>query len=258
MQLAGAEAQLNSTKDRLVETDPVVGRLEQDIVSVRSDLALLRARYTEQHSSVQAAERKLSRLEEERAELVRAHEAPVPADANRMWNMAAVATTKADGSQPLLVSQVVLLQAAQARVGQLTGEVTNLRATVRELRARVEASGEVERQLRDREREVQVTSELVAQLRKRFDMAQVTGDLSRFQAPHRIAIIDQPTEPTAPMRPMTLLFTLGGLVAGIAFGIGLAAIMEMMDTTVRTARLMQRLTGVPVLARVTPIQAQPI
>ncbi len=248
--LAGAEAQYVSMRLRLAQTDPVIGRLEQDIVSVRGDLALLRARYTEQHSLVQAAARKLERLEEEHAQLISAPSPVVPADADRMWNMAAVAVVRPDGSQPLLVSQAALLEQARLRVEQLRSEVANLRTAATELRARVESSGEVERQLRDLDREVQDASELVGQLRRRFDMAQVTGDLSRFQAPQRIAVIDRPVEPTSPTKPMMLLFTLGGLVAGIALGAGMAALMEFMDTTIRTARSMQRITGLPVLARI--------
>ncbi len=254
VQLSGAEAQLASSRDRLAQTDPVIGRLEQDIVTVRSELALLRARYTDQHSSVQAAQRKLERLEEERADLMNATQRPPPADAERMWNMASVATARADGSQPLLVSQATVLEQARIRVEQLRSEVANLRGLAKELRTRVETSGEVERQLRDQDREVAVASDLVAQLRRRFDMAKVTGDLSRFQAPQRIAVIDRPVDPARPMQPMALLFTIGGLIGGIALGIGLATIMELMDTTVRSARAMQRLTGVPVLARINPLE----
>lgn len=256
VQLAGAEAQLASMTDRMAQTDPVVGRLEQDIVTVRSELVLLRARYTEEHSAVVAAAHKLARLEEEREVLTRAPAPPQTGNAERMWNMAAVATVRADGAQPLLISQAATLEQARLRVDQLRSEVANLRGTATELRARLENSGEIERSLRDQEREVGVAGDLVAQLRRRFDMAKVTGDLSRFQAPQRIAVIDRAFEPTAPMRPMVLLFTLGGLVAGIALGIGLAALLELMDTTVRTARMMQRITGVPVLARIGSIERQ--
>jgi len=254
VQLSGAQAELTGIQSRLSQTDPVVGQMETQIVAARGELALLRARYTEEHSMVQAAERKIERLDEERAELIQAAVPPVPEDADRMWNMAAVATSRADGSQPLLVSQVALLQQARIHVDQLRSEVENLQGMVKELQTRVSSSGEVEHQLNDQEREVTVTAELVGQLRRRFDMAKVTGDLSRFQAPHRIAVIDEPTEPTQPMKPTTLLFTLGGLAAGIALGIGLAILMELMDTSVRTARQMQRLTGVPVLARIVPME----
>ncbi len=255
VQLAGADAQFTSIRRRLAQTDPVIGRLEQDIVSVRGELALLRARYTDAHTSVQGAERRLIRLEEERIEVMRAN-TNVSSDADRMWNMAAVATTRADGSQPLLVSQATMLEQARLRVDQLRSEVANLRGTFDALRLRVENSGEVERQLRDHERDVQGSSDLVTQLRRRFDMAKVTGDLSRFQAPQRIAVIDRPTEPTRPIRPMALLFTLGGLAAGLALGIGLTTLLELMDTSIRSARQMKRVAGLPVLARIGPLERQ--
>ena len=254
VELSGAEAQLASTVERMSQTDPVVGRLEQDIVAVRSELALLRSRYTEQHSAVLAAERKLQRLEEERNDLLKTVTAPAPGDAHRVENMASAAASRADGSQPLLVSQAASLEAARARVDQLRSEIANLRSLVTELRARVESSGEVERTLRDKEREVTVASDLVAQLRRRFDMAKVTGDLSRFQAPQRIAVIDRPVDPTKPIQPVGVLFTVGGLFGGIFLGIGLATLMEMMDGTIRTARAMQKLAGVPVLARIAPLE----
>ncbi len=254
VELSGAEAQVVSMNDRLAQADPVVGRLEQDIVGVRSELALLRSRYTEQHSAVVAAARKLARLVDERDELLRKVATPGPGDAERVVNMASAAATRADGGQSLLVTQASSLEAAKNKVQQLRSEVENLKIQVAELRTRVDNSGEIERVLRDKEREVTVASDLVAQLRRRFDMAKVTGDLSRFQAPQRIAVIDRPVDPLKPMKPVALLFTLGGLFGGIFLGIGIAVMMEMMDSTVRTARALQKLVGVPVLARITPLE----
>jgi len=251
--LAGATAELSSMNERLVQTDPVLGQIEQDIVSTRGELALLRARYTEAHSKVQAAARRLERLNDERAELL-SHHVTQPADAGRVWNMASAQAARPDGVQPLLVSQATMLEQARIHVNQYTSEVANLRGAITALNARIGQSGEVARELADREREVQVQSDLVAQLRRRFDMAKVTGALSRYQAPQRIAVIDRPVEPKHPVKPMALLFTLGGLVAGIALGIGLAAIMELSDTTVRHIRMLHEATGLPVLARINALE----
>lgn len=55
-----------------------------------------RTRHTDANTSVQAAERRLIRLEEERIEGMRAN-AHVLGDADRMWNMAEIVTTRADG-----------------------------------------------------------------------------------------------------------------------------------------------------------------
>lgn len=252
-ELAGAEAQLASVRQRLAETDPVIGRLEQDIVSTRSELAVLRSRYTDEHSKVQAAERKLQRLEDERGEQLRAAANVPPMDTDRVVNLAAVAAMRGDGSQPLLVSQAALMQAARVKVDELRSEVVNLQKSIDELTSRIANAGEVERELAGLDREVKVAAELQEQLRKRYDMAKVTGELSRHQQPTRVAVIDRPFVPTQPTKPVTLLFTVGGLVGGLVLGIGLAAMLEIGDTTIRTARAMQRLTGVPVLARIMPL-----
>lgn len=253
--LAGAEAEIKDMSARLAQTDPVMGQLEQDIVATRSELALLRARYTDKHSRVQAAERRLVHLLEERTDLL-AHPSADPADDGRAWNMASAAAARPDGTYPLLVAQAAAFEKSRLRVAQLKSEVRNLNDTIASLQMRVSQSGEIARELADREREVQVAGELVTQLRKRFDMAKVTGALSSYQEPERIAIIDRPEEPTRPTKPMALLFTLGGLFAGLALGIGLAALVELADTSVRSTRMLRELTGVPVLARVGPLEAK--
>lgn len=249
VRLAGAEGEIGAMRERLLQTDPVIGRVEADIVAATGELALLRARYTGAHSRVQAAERRLERLEEERGTMLRAAARARPIDIGRFWNLAAVATGAGDGSQPLLVSQVGALEAARTRVEQLRAETANLRAAAEELARRVAASGEVERGLRALERDVAVKAELVQALRRRHEQARVTADLAQQQAPERIKIIDRPFTPSAPTRPMPMLFALAGLIAGLALGAGLAALLEITDTSVRRIRDLEKLTGVPVLAR---------
>nr|WP_294564767.1 hypothetical protein [uncultured Rhodopila sp.] len=256
VKLAGAQTDFDTTRARLSQTDPVIGRLEQDIVTTRGDLAVLRSRYTDEHSKVQAALRKLQRLEEERASLVASGQQAAPADVDRMWNMAAVARKEGDGSQPLLVSQVAMLEAARTRLQEMQSETENLRRSIAELSASVEASGDVEREFDKRQRSVTETLDLVQSLQKRFDMAKVTGELSRFQAPERIKVIDKPAVPTKPMKPLTVLFAVGGLAGGLFLGAGLAVLVELSDTTVRRIRQMEKLTGVPVLGRLAVAEAE--
>ncbi len=251
--LAGAASEFAETRSRLARTDPVIGRLEQDIVATRGDLALLRSRYTDDHSKVQAAQRRLDRLEEERAALLKAGTELTAADVDRMWNLAAVAKKEGEGAQPLLVSQVATLEAARTRLEQVKSELANLQKSVAELGAALEESGEVERELGKRQRAVAETQDLVQSLRKRFEMAKVTGELSRFQAPERIKVIDRPAVPSRPMKPLALLFALGGFGGGLGLGIGLAVLLELSDTSIRRIRQMEALTGLKVLARIAPL-----
>ena len=250
VRLAGAEREVASVADRLLATDPVVGRVEQDIVAALAELSALRSRYTDSHSRVQGALNRLERLEQERATLLeRAGKATV-FDTTSLWNFAAVAAQRADGSQPLLVSQVAALEAGRARLEQLRGETANIRTAASDLEAQIAGSGEVERELKGLEREVAVKAELTQQLRTRFERARVTADLARQQAPERIKIIDRPYEPTAPTKPMTMIFALAGIGAGLALGAGLTILLELLDGTLRRIRETEKLVGVPVLARI--------
>jgi len=64
--MAGASKSLGGLDAQLSKTNPVVGRLEDQIIRLNGDLALLRARYTDKHSKIQAVLRKLRSLESER------------------------------------------------------------------------------------------------------------------------------------------------------------------------------------------------
>jgi polysaccharide chain length determinant protein (PEP-CTERM system associated) len=247
--LAGAEREIASVSERLLTTDPVLGRIEQDMVAATVELSALRARYTDAHSKVQAALARLEGLEQERAGLMARANRAATFDRATLWNFAALAAVRPDGGQPLLVSQVAALEAGRARVELLRGETANIRASVAALEADVAGSGEVERDLRRLEREVAVKAELTQALRTRYERARVTADLATQQAPERIKVIDRPYEPTAPVKPMTLIFALAGIFGGLAIGIGLAILMELLDGTLRRIRETEKLLGVPVLAR---------
>ncbi len=267
-QLAGARGEFEGLRSRIAATDPVVGRLEQDIVSATSELANLKARYTESYSGVQAAERRLDHLEEMRRTVLArasdraagdaAHKPGEPDQAymDKLWNMAATTPEGhgADGDgAPMLVSQVVALQAAKGKVDQLRAETENIRQAVATIERQLASSGQIERELRELERDLDTKTNLVAEMSKRYERAQVSSDLTRYQAPDRVKVVDPPSDPDVPLHPVTLLFTLAGIFGGLAFGIGLAVAMEIVDPAIRRTRDMARVAGAPVLARLGPL-----
>lgn len=256
MDLAGAKATLESVRSRLADTNPVVGQIEQKIVETVGGLAVLRARYTDEHYEVAALKRRLGRLQQERADILLAARDLKLVDIDRLWNIA-VSGENRDGkaTQPLMVAQLQQLQDAQARIQSLTQEVATVEADVKQVEAMVVAFGEVERTLKRLEREVAMKRQLHDGLKERFQMARVTADLGAFEAPERIRVIDMPVEPTAPTTPGLVLFLAAGIFGGIALGIGLAAFAEVADGTVRSAKQLADLTGLPVLTRMPSLGA---
>lgn len=253
-EMAGASKSLGGLDEQLSKTNPVVGKLEEQIVAIRSELALLRARYTDDHSSVQGALRKLRRLEEERERLLQQNERPV--DADKLWQIASTAQENPDGkmqSQPLLVSQLQNLQQERSKVDSLAEEIKTLKGMIADLEQKTSVSGSEEQTLGKLERDLKVKRNLYEELLRRYEMARVTGSLGAFQQNKSVKVIDQPYTPTAPSNLPVILFAIGGLFGGLFLGSGMALVLELSDTSIRRREQLEALTGAPVLSRIPPL-----
>ena len=254
-ELAGAEQSLGGIDQQLSRINPVLGKIEEQIVDIRGQLALLRARYTDNHSEVQAALRKLRRLEDERRKILDQDGTRV--DTKQLWDIASQSvTTGNEGAQPLLISQLELLQSQRSRYSALREEVHRLQQDVESLERKTAEFGKHERALNKLERDLNVKRELYEELLHRYEMARVTGSLGKFEQSKRVKVIDQPFTPTAPSNLPLVLYLLGGLLGGIALGAGLGLTAELLDGTVRRRDRVEQLLGIPVLSRVPPMRPQ--
>jgi polysaccharide chain length determinant protein (PEP-CTERM system associated) len=255
MELATAEKLFADLRQRIASTNPVVGRLEEAIVQASSELAALRARYTDEHSDVLAVERKLARLQDERQAILESSAQFQQMDIDRLWNMAAGADTGDDkAAAPLLISQVQRLQDAEARRTTLRQDVDQLTRTIDEIQGSIAQFAPIEQHQKRLERAVEVARELHDSLAKRSEMAKLTGALGRYETPERIKIIDPPADPTGPVTPGRALFILGALIAGIVMGCGLATLLEFIDPTMRRLDDISAATGLAVIATINRIE----
>ena len=247
MELAAANAAYADIRKRLDGTNPVIGRLEEAIVSASGELVSLRARYTDEHSAVKTAEQQLRRLNEERAAIVEANENLQGLDLDRLWSIAANASGKDEkGSATLLVSQMIKLQEAQSRQVILQQDVAHLNEAIAQVQRSIAEIAPIEQQQQALEHDITLAREMVDALAKRFEMARVTGALGLFEGPERIKIIDSPVDPLSPVSPGRLIFMIAGIGAGLFLGLGLAAVAEVTD---RRIRYPSQITGLPILAR---------
>ena len=252
-ELAGASKSLGGLDEQLSKTNPVVGRIEEQIVSIRGELALLRARYTDKHSKVQAALRNLGRLEEERKNLLEQSDQTI--NSEQLWDIASSTPLSNDSeTQPLLISQLQNLQLARSKVDSLEEEIQSLANMIEELEKQTAGFGEQERDLGKLERDLKVKRELYNDLLERYEMARITGSLSVFEEEKRVKVIDLPFTPTSPSNPPLVLFVIAGLFGGIFLGVGVALILEFADSSIRRRDQLARVSGVPVLCNLPPLQ----
>lgn len=255
VELEGARAALGDLQRRLAAANPVVLNIEHQIVKVRTELAAMRARYTDSHSAVIAAERRLSRLTAERDAQVDAARQLDTSRIEEVWSAALRSTEPESGLQQLLVSQIEGLRAAHASLVQMERQVDVLRGEVRDMEDRTTGFGDIQRELERLERAVDVRQDVHEKLLKRAGMARVTGALGQFEAPERVKIIDLPTVPQRPKGLPALAFMIAGLFAAIGAAAGAVALAEILDNSIRTIS-QAAVAGhsvVAVMPRITPL-----
>ncbi len=253
-ELAGSIKTLGSLDQQLSKTNPVIGVIEEKIVQIQSSLALYQSRYTNKHSKIVGAKRQLKRLEEERRELISLSKNSSNTD--KLWDIASITTITNDSSQPLLISQLENLQFSRSRVVGLKEETSSLQKTIHSLEKKAQDYGDQEKELLKLDRDLKVKTDLYNELLTRHEMAKVTGSLGRFEQDKRVKIIDKPFTPSYPTNFPIYLFIVFGFTAGIVFGGGIALLIEITDTTLRTRKQLEELLNVPVISRIPPLPSR--
>ncbi|EGR2183707.1 GumC family protein [Vibrio parahaemolyticus] len=245
-ELAGVTRSLGSLDQQLSKTNPVIGKIEEQIIEIRSELTLLRAKYTEAHSLVQGKLRELKRLEQERTVLLSSKQPEL--NSNQLWDIASNATVSSLGeAQPLLVSQLHQLQIMRSRFESLTEETVSLQKMIQELESNAHRFGSTATEINRLARDVAVKRAMYDDLVERYEMAQLTGSLGVFEENKRVKIIDAPFTPTIPSNLPSIVFIILGFIGGAGLGVGLATLLELADNSVRSRRALEKHLGVPVI-----------
>lgn len=251
-ELDGAIKSLGTINEQLSKTNPVTIKIEEQLVREKSDLALLRSKYTDEHSRIQGALRRIKQLEIERNNSLNTSSSNINLD--ELWGSAFnLSQDDSDTKQPLLISQLEALQNSRNKVDGLTQEVKSLRSMVSELELKTQDNGTREQELVELTRDLEVKKELYNQILKRHEMAKVTGSLGVFEKEKRIKIIDRPFKPASPLNLPAIVFIIGGIFGGLALGSGLALILELSNSSVRNRQRLEEISGLPVISRIPPL-----
>ncbi|MEA1938950.1 MAG: hypothetical protein U9N14_07665 [Pseudomonadota bacterium] len=263
--LKGAQAAFSHSQERLLQTNPILGKIEARLIQAMEHLTELRARYTDQHSAVQAQMRIIESLQLEQRRLIQEGNTAAEMPSLDKWmQMGVNAEIGEEGVvKPFLISQLRVLQEAETRKARLEEEVRNLERETVIIEDKINSFGAVERQLSTLERDVEVKRNFYEELLKRRESAQVAENLTAFfenkeqgrqfggaNINQPITVIDLPNRPDKPITPSMLLFIFAAIFAGGALGVGLAFMAEILDTTVRSTFRLADLTGSRVITRI--------
>jgi polysaccharide chain length determinant protein (PEP-CTERM system associated) len=217
--------------------------LEQQLAAQQAQLATLQSRYTDDYPDVIKVKNDIAALKKQIAE----------GDAQKPNSDTGKAQKNA-----LEPSQIAQLRAQVHNLDQVIAEKAReqeqIRQQIRLYQERVQSSPAVEQQFKELTRGYQTALDSYNDLQKKRDTSAMAADLERKQQGEQFRVLDPANLPDKPSFPNRPLFAVGGVAGGLALGLGIAFLLEMRDSSLKTERDVEFTLRLPVLAMIPEIE----
>jgi polysaccharide biosynthesis transport protein len=203
----------------MVQRDAIYS--DTELATLKAELAVLRQRYTDDHPSIRRLVRTISAMEAE-----------------------GTGMTVEDPEYRRVSAQ---LDGVELELEAFREREQQLRAEIDQLSERLVMAPEVEKQLQQLERDYQMITNEYREMRQRRGEAEIASNLEEENKGVRYTQIRQPRVPSAPYSPNRLGIMLMGVMFALGGSVGLVALREGADESVRSARdVIQALEGPPI------------
>ncbi len=221
------------------ETQRLAPQAQQtELQSLLSQEADLTARYTDDYPDVVAIRRKIKDLKHEMAQT------PVAASST-----SAVSHTDSPETQRLRLQ----IKALDMAINQRKHDQASTQGQVNLYQERISASPLVQEQNKNLTRDYQQAQAFYDDLLKKMNESRMASDLEHRQQGEQFRVMDAANLPDAPTSPKRPVFAAGGLILGLALGLGVIALLEYRNTALRTERDVWAFTKLPTLATISLI-----
>jgi uncharacterized protein involved in exopolysaccharide biosynthesis len=218
--------------------------LSQQLVTLQTQLANLQARYTDDYPDVIKAKNDIAALQKRIAD-----------DDDHKGKSGSDEKPRVANREPLSIIQLRLqIKADDEVISQKAKEQDKIKESIAGYEARVQSTPIIEQQYKELTRDSQTALELYNDLLKKKAQSTMATDLESRQEGEQYRVLDPANLPGSPSFPNRPLIALGGFGGGLALGFGIAFLLEMRDTSLRSERDAEFVLQLPVLAMIPEIE----
>ncbi len=210
---------------------------QADLQALQAQEADLSSHYTADYPDVIAVRRKIADLRKEIA--------------RERVEAAAPTAPGAPARQPESIGTIQLraqLKSLELGIQAKRTEQAQIQSSVHMYQDRIQSSPLVEEQYKELTRDYKTAEGFYNDLLGKMNQSKMATDLEARMQGEQFTVMDAPNLPDSPTFPKRPLFAGGGLFAGIVFGLAFVALLEYLNTALRTERDVWAFTQLPTLA----------
>lgn len=213
--------------------------VEPELWKMEAQAAELEARYTPDHPDVVKIHREI----EARKQKLAGAASPSGESKNTLQS-------NQQSSRPEVQKLRAQLSALNEGILAKKGEQARIQKQMNVYQSRIQSSPAVQEQYKQVTRDYQSASQFYNELLTKRNRSEMAMDLERRQQGEQFLVIDPPNLPEQPVFPNRRLFGIGGLAAGLLFGLLLSGYLEYRDEVLRNERDVLALTNLSTLASI--------
>jgi uncharacterized protein involved in exopolysaccharide biosynthesis len=242
-----------TTSAAVVVQNPKLQQLVAVISTERTKLSALKEKLGSGHPDVAEADAQIQSLERERDELERKESAqvvtPGTTTAPRVVTTTVVATQIQDVRSQMesLRGRIV---AKDVDIRDMDKQRQDLERTISGYQKRLEEAPLNEQQYNALLRDFALAKQVYEDMTKRHEASETAQNLEEHKAGENLEVLDPASLPEQPSEPNRLAWAGFGMVAGLGFGIMLAAAQEVRNTSLKNLKDVRAYTNMPVLSSI--------
>ncbi len=212
-----------------------IGYLKEQLHELELKLADLKSKYSDKHPSVKAVKREIAQLKKEIKTL-------------RAKGQTGSTRKIVDATNPAYIALKSDLDKINVSVSSLRAERKRLEKQMDDVYKKLHAMPEVAKKYNELETDYQNAKAHYQELQQKLLTAKVSQGMEEDQLGETFLIIEPAFLPEKPDKPNRLAIMLIGVVLGMGLSVGMAALREYTDKSIRDVETFEKLTGMPVLS----------
>jgi polysaccharide chain length determinant protein (PEP-CTERM system associated) len=224
--------------------------IEQQLTTLRAQLTNLSSHYSDRYPDVQNLKREIAKTEKLRDDLV----ASLKDKDAKNTDGSQAASSPADHPQNAATLQIQSqLHANRAEVENRERAITDLKARINDYQARLNNEPASDQQLADLTRGYDQSKANFDDLLKKKNESEMATSMEHMQQGERFRMLDAPSLPVTPDFPNRLKFCGIGLGVGVALGLLVVGLFQLLDDRMHSEQEITDLLPVAVLSEVPEV-----